>query len=109
MIGRQVGRFEILEEIGKGGMGVVFKARDTHLDRIVALKILPSEKVSDPERQRRFALEAKAASALNHPGIVTIHDIDAADGEVYIAMEYISGKTLSQWIKSGRRNLQDAL
>ena len=78
--GRKIDNPAIVEKIGEGGMGVVYKARDTHLDRFVALKLLPPEKVADPERKRRFVREAKAASALNHPNIVTIHEIDQAEG-----------------------------
>src|SRR5512136_251618 len=98
MIGRTLGHYQITEKLGEGGMGVVYKARDEHLDRFVALKVLPPEKVSDPERKRRFIQEAKAASALNHPNIITIHDIDQADGIDYIAMEYVAGKTLDELI-----------
>ena len=79
-------------------MGVVYKAKDTHLDRFVAIKVLPPEKVADCERRRRFAQEAKAASALNHPNIITIYDIDAADGLCFISMEFVAGKTLSALI-----------
>jgi len=79
-------------------MGVVYKARDTHLDRPVAIKLLRSEAVTDPERKRRFVQEAKAASALNHPNIITIYDIDAAGGTDFIAMEYVTGKTLGHLI-----------
>ncbi len=98
MIGRTLGHYQITEELGEGGMGVVYKARDTHLDRFVALKILPPEKVADPERKRRFAQEAKSASSLNHPGIVTIHDIASDCGVDFIAMEYVEGKTLDRLI-----------
>jgi serine/threonine protein kinase len=80
MIGTTLGRSKVTERIGAGGMGVVCKARDLHLDRFVALKILPPEKVADPERKRRFVQEAKAASALNHPNIVHVYDIDQSDG-----------------------------
>ncbi len=72
MIGRTLLHYQVLDKLGEGGMGVVYKARDTHLDRFVAIKVLPPEKVADPERKRRFVQEAKAASALNHPNIVTI-------------------------------------
>ncbi len=100
MVGKTVSHYQIIEKLGEGGMGVVWKARDTHLDRFVALKVLPAEKISDPERQRRFVREAKAASALNHPNIVTIYDIDTADGVYFIAMEYIAGRTLDVLIPS---------
>jgi serine/threonine protein kinase len=79
-------------------MGVVHKARDTHLDRFVALKALLPERVSDPDRKCRFIQEAKAASALNHPGIVRIYDIRHADGIDYIAMEWVEGRTLNELI-----------
>ena len=104
MIGKTLGHYQITEKLGEGGMGVVYKARDTHLDRFVAIKVLPAEKVADPERKRRFVQEAKAASALNHPNIIHIYDIDHAEGTDYIAMEYVAGKTLDQRI--GRRGLR---
>lgn len=109
LAGHTLSHFQVLEELGKGGMGVVYKARDTHLDRNVALKILPPEKVADPERRRRFAQEAKAASALSHSGIVTIYDIDWADGVYFIAMEYVAGKTLDRVIARKNLPLQTAL
>jgi serine/threonine protein kinase len=87
MIGNTISHYQILEKLGEGGIGVVYKARDTHLDRFVAIKILPPEKVADPERKRRFVQEARAASALNHPNIITICDIDQAEGIDFIAME----------------------
>jgi len=87
MPGKTLSHYELLEEIGKGGMGVVYKARDARLDRIVAVKLLPPDKMSDPERKRRFVQEAKAASALNHPNIVTIHEIDSVDGVDFMVME----------------------
>ena len=104
MIGTTLGLSKVTERIGAGGMGVVNKARDLHLDRFVALKILPPEKVADPERKRRFAQEAKAASALNHPNIVTIHDITQEAGT-----DFIVGKTLDQRIGHRGLRLSDAL
>ncbi len=104
MTGRRLAHYEIIEKLGEGGMGVVWRARDTHLDRDVAIKTLPAERMADPERKRRFVQEAKAASALNHPNIVTIHDISSADGVDFIVMEYIAGKTLDQLI--GHRGLR---
>ena len=103
MVGRTVSHYEIVEKIGEGGMGVLYKARDTHLDRLVALKVLPPDRVADPERRSRFVQEARAASALNHPHIVTVHDIDEADGVHFIAMEYVEGRTLADAI--GRKGL----
>ena len=90
-------------------MGVVYKARDTRLKRLVALKVLPAEFSSDPERRRRFEQEARAASALSHPNIVTIHDIGEADGTVFIAMECVSGRTLSDLIPAGGLPFDQAL
>jgi eukaryotic-like serine/threonine-protein kinase len=99
LTGKLLAHYEILESIGAGGMGEIYRARDTHLDRSVAIKVLPAEAVADPERKRRFVQEAKSASALNHPGIVTIHDINRSDGIDFIAMEYIVGKTLNRLIR----------
>ena len=90
-------------------MGVVYKARDTHLDRLVAIKILSAEAVADPGRKRRFTLEAKAASALNHPGIITIYDIAEDGGIAFIAMEYVQGKTLGELIGRKGLRLKDTL
>jgi serine/threonine protein kinase len=104
MIGKTIAHYHILEKLGEGGMGVVYKAPDTHLDRFVALKVLPPEKVADPERKRRFVQEAKAASALNHPNIITIYDINQDNGLDFIAMEFVNGKTLDQLL--GRRGLR---
>ena len=109
MIGKTLGHYQITEKLGEGGMGVVYKARDTHLDRFVAIKALPPERVADPERKRRFIQEAKAASALNHPNIITIHDIDQADGVDYMAMEYVAGKMLDELIPRKGMRLSLAL
>jgi len=109
LAGRTLAHYRLVEKIGSGGMGVVYRAEDTHLDRTVAIKVLPADAVADPERRRRFVQEAKAASALNHANIIHIYDIGSADGIDFIAMEYVSGKTLDESI--GRRGLpvDDAL
>jgi serine/threonine-protein kinase len=109
MQGRTISHYQVLEELGEGGMGVVYKARDTRLGRLVALKMLRPERVADAERKRRFIQEARAASALNHPNIITIHDIDTAGGRDFIAMEYVAGETLAGSISSGPIPLSDAL
>src|ERR1035437_6439745 len=90
-------------------MGVVYKARDSHLKRFVALKVLPPEKVTDAERKRRFVLEARSASALSHPNIVTVYDIDQSEGVDFIAMEYVEGKTLGELIGRNGLKLSEAL
>ena len=107
MTGRTIAHYRILEKIGEGGMGVVYKARDAHLDRTIAIKVLPAEAMADAERRRRFVQEAKAASALNHPGIVQIYDINSDGGVDFIAMEYVAGKTLDRCI--GRLRIGEAL
>jgi serine/threonine protein kinase len=94
MIGQTLDRYKIESKLGEGGMGVVYKARDTQLDRTVAIKVLPPDTISDPDRKRRFLQEARAASALNHPGIVTVHDVRSDAGVDFIVMEYVSGRTL---------------
>src|ERR1700757_4155910 len=109
MVGRTISHYEILEILGRGGMGVVYKARDTHLDRFVAIKVLPPEKVADPARKLRFVQEAKAASALNHPNIIHLYDIAEADGVQFIAMEYVAGETLDQMIRRKGLRLNEAL
>jgi len=94
MLGQTLGPYQIEEKLGEGGMGVVYRARDTRLDRPVAVKVLRAETIADPDRKRRFIQEARAASSLNHPNIVTIYDIGVENGVDYIAMEYIAGRTL---------------
>ena len=100
--GARIGSFEILAPLGAGGMGEVYRARDTRLGREVAIKVLPAERLADEGRRARFVQEARAASALNHPHIVTIHEIESADGIDFIVMELVHGQTLDGLIpKSG--------
>lgn len=109
MIGRAISRYVVLEKLGEGGMGVVYRARDTQLDRSVALKLLPPDKVADPERKRRFIQEARSASSLNHPHIVHIYEIGEAAGADFIAMEYVEGTRLDRLLAAGELRLHDAL
>src|SRR5438128_1875553 len=107
--GARFGPYEILAPLGKGGMGEVFRASDTRLHRTVAIKILPHDKVADPERKRRFLQEARAASALNHPNIVVLHDIANDSGVDYLVMEYVPGKSLDKLIAPKGLPLTEAI
>jgi Tol biopolymer transport system component len=98
MIGTRLAHYDIVEKLGQGGMGVVYKALDTRLERFVAIKVLPAEKVANPDRKLRFIQEAKAASALNHPNIITIHEIGSEDGVDFMVMEFIAGRSLDHLI-----------
>jgi serine/threonine protein kinase len=109
VIGQTVGHYRIESKVAEGGMGVVYRAVDVHLDRPVAIKVLRPDAVADPERRRRFVREARAASALNHPNIVTIYDIDRSEGVDFIAMEYVPGLALDRLIERGRLALKDVL
>src|SRR5215475_4983347 len=108
-IGTKLGRYEIRSQLGAGGMGEVYLAQDTRLDRKVALKILPDEVAADPDRMRRFVQEARAASGLNHPNIITIYEIDQADATAFIAAEFIEGSTLRERMRTQALALGDVL
>jgi len=109
MVGRTLSHYKILEEISRGGMGVVYRALDLKLNREVALKVLPAELVADEERKARFIQEARAAAALYHPHIATVFEIDEADGTTFIAMELIEGDKLRQTLSPGKLPFSRAL
>lgn len=103
------GKYEVIEELGRGGMGIVYKARDNRLDRLVALKFLPQELTRDKEAKKRFIQEAKAAAALNHPNITIIHEIDEDEDRSFIAMEFIEGQTLKERIEAQPFEIDEAV
>src|SRR5258707_7606952 len=107
--GTKLGRYEIRSKIGAGGMGEVYLAQDTKLDRKVALKILPAEVAAHPDRMKRFVQEAKTVSALNHPNIITIYEIEEIDSVNFIATELIEGETLRERIRGATMKLGEVL
>ena len=102
MIGKTILHYKIIEKLGEGGMGVVYKAEDTKLKRDVAIKSLPRQIAASEEEGERFKIEAQAAAALNHPNIATIHAIEEQDDEMFIVMEYIEGKELKEIVEAHR-------
>ncbi len=107
--GTRLGPYQIESPIGAGGMGEVYKATDTRLERTVAIKVLPAHVASDPERKQRFEREAKTISSLNHPHICTIYDIGSQDGIDFLVMEYLEGDTLAQRLEKRALPLDQAL
>lgn len=110
MIGKTISHYKILEELGRGGMGIVYKAEDTKLKRTVALKFLPVDLTRDPEAKKRFVKEAQAASALQHNNVATIHEIqETPDGQIFICMDAYDGETLKERIQKGPFDIQEAI
>ena len=107
--GTTLGPYEILSPIGAGGMGEVYKATDTRLDRTVAIKVLPEHVAADPDLKQRFEREAKTISSLNHPHICTLHDVGEHEGTAFLVMEHLEGDTLAQRLEKGALPLDQAL
>jgi len=107
--GSKLGPYEIVSPLGAGGMGEVYRAKDTRLERTVAIKILPAEVAKDVVRKQRFEREAKTISSLNHPNICTLHDIGSQDGVDYLVMECVEGETLAKRLEKGPLQLEQTL
>lgn len=109
MTGRTIAHYELVEKIGEGGMGAVYKARDKRLARFVAVKILAESWILNSQQRQRFLLEARVTSALSHPNIVTVHDLVEEGGRSAIVMEYVAGRTLDELIRAGATRMPEAL
>src|SRR5438034_5820327 len=107
--GARLGPYEVLSAVGAGGMGEVYKARDTRLERTVAIKVLPAELAADPELRSRFEREARAVSALQHQHICVLHDVGQEDGTDYLVMEYLEGESLAERLQRGPLTIEQAL
>src|SRR5262245_33536459 len=104
-----IGRYEIIDLVGEGGMGRVYRARDTQLVRTVAIKVLPPAFAGDPELLRRFEQEGRATAALNHPGVMALYDVGVHEGAPYLVTELLEGQTLRQRLESGRLSVRQAI
>ena len=109
MVGRTISHYKILDKLGEGAMGVVYKAEDTRLDRLVALKFLSISDRANEEDKARFAREARAAAALDHPNICTVYEIDEVEGRSFIAMAFLKGRTVQQMVETAPVSIDDAL
>ncbi|MDP2961047.1 MAG: protein kinase, partial [candidate division Zixibacteria bacterium] len=109
MIGKTISHYKILKKLGEGGMGVVYKAQDIQLQRLVALKFLPPHIADHPEEKARFIHEAQSASALNHPNVTTIYSIEGSPEGLFIAMEYIEGKTVKEIVEKESPSIKRVL
>ncbi|MGA2150430.1 MAG: serine/threonine-protein kinase, partial [Bryobacteraceae bacterium] len=109
MVGKTISHYQVVEKLGAGGMGEIYKAQDTRLNRFVAIKALSRMDAGDTDRRRRFIQEAQAASSLNHPNIITIYDIVSEGGDEFMVMEFVNGKTLGNLLPPGGLSVSEAL